>query len=157
KGDGVSPGPLNRNAIPGHFRKWARFAWGDLLGELPDEDNAELGKGDEAPEEFRRLVRDALLTEMTLAGTIRDTGVTQRERRSLVDWAYKFAKDGPGKSIRSKLCWCRIRVDAKGELKLQVAVRHDLFGQLRADRRLVEMGAKKFARRCARYGVGRVD
>jgi hypothetical protein len=157
KGEGVSPGPVNRNALPAFFRAWSKVSWGDLLRELPDEDAAELGGDAEAAEEFRRLVREALLTEVTLGGSIAGVGVSQVERRSVVDWCDRFAKAGDWKGIRSKMCWCRIRVHADGELELMVAVRHELFAQLKADRRLTEMGAKRFARRCARYGVGKLD
>jgi integrase len=88
---------------------------------------------------------------------LQKTGATQTERRSLVDWCVKFAKVGPWRAIRSKKCWCKLREVGGGELVLLVAIRHELFAQLKADRRLTEMGAKKFARRAARYGVGRAD
>jgi hypothetical protein len=147
-------GELNRGALPGYFAKWAKVAWGDLLESLPDEDEAELGHDAEAAEEFRRLVRDALLTEVVLGDTIADTGVTQTERRSLIEWCYKFAREGPWRSIRSKRCWCKTRLDAGGELVLMVAIRHELFAQLRASPRLCAMGANRFGRRAERYGVG---
>jgi hypothetical protein len=35
-----------------------------------------------------------------------------------------------------------------------VAVRHELLIQLRADRRLIEMGSNTFTRRCVKYGIG---
>ena len=41
-----------------------------------------------------------------------------------------------------------------GELVLKVAIRHELFSQVRADRRLCDMGANTFTRRAERYAVG---
>ncbi|HJZ58322.1 MAG TPA: hypothetical protein VKE74_25490 [Gemmataceae bacterium] len=38
---------------------------------------------------------------------------------------------------------------------VRIALRHELFSQIKADRRLIEMGSNKFSRRCERYGVGR--
>jgi NrS-1 polymerase HBD domain len=148
-------GGVNLNGLPGLFSLWARAAWFDLLDCLPDEDEADLGVDDEAPEEFRRLVREAMLTEVTLGGTI-GNGIVQTERRTLIEWCRKFAKPGPWKSIRSKQCWCKeVPTEVEGEFVLTVAIRHELFAQLKADRRLSTMGAKKFTRRAARYGVGR--
>jgi putative DNA primase/helicase len=145
-------GGVNRGALPGFFAKWAKVAWGDLLAELPDEDAAELGDGSEARAQFRDLVRDAMLSEVTLNNTVR--GVTLTERRSLIDWCHRFARAGPWRTVRSKRCWCKLREDGGGELVLGVAVRQDLFAQLRADRRLCALGENTFARRCDRYGVG---
>lgn len=157
KGEGKAQGAVNREALPGFFGRWAKVAWGDLLDSLPDEDAAELAPDGEAPEEFRRLVREAMLSEVVLGDVIGKSGVTQTEKRSLIDWCVRFAKPGPWRTIRSKKCWCRCREDEGGELVLMVAIRHEVFSQLKADRRLTEMGAKKFARRAARYGVGRAD
>src|SRR5262249_32914258 len=110
--------------------------------------------GASAPEEFRLLVRDAMLTEVQLRDVIGKDGVTQIERRSLIDWCWKFAKPGPWRGIRSKKCWCKIREEPGGELVLMVAIRQELFSQLKADRRLCEMGPTKFSLRAARYGIG---
>jgi hypothetical protein len=147
-------GEVNRNRLPGFFRTWAPVAWGDLLATLPDEDTAELG--DDAPprEEFRRLVREAMLTEVVLGEIIGNVGVVQTERRSLIDWCARFSKVGPWRSIRSKKCWTRLRDMEEGEVEVCVAIRHEVFAQLGADRRLRDMGANTFARRCQRYGVG---
>jgi hypothetical protein len=148
-------GGVKENALPGFFKTWAKVAWGDLIRGLPDEDAADLGSAAPAREEFRRLVREALLTEFTLQDVIGRLDVRQVERRSLIHWCAKFAKPGPWRSIRSKACWCKLRELPGGELVLLVAVRHGVFAQLGADRRLREMGPKTFAKRAARYGVGR--
>jgi hypothetical protein len=148
-------GGTNRQALPAFFRSWARVAWGDLLVSLPDQDHAELASDAPAAEEFRRLVREALLTDVVLGDTIGlESGVTRTERRSLIDWCWRFAKLGPWRDIRSKRCWCRLVELPGSELKLRVALRHEVFAQVKADRRLSEMGSRTFARRAERYGVG---
>jgi hypothetical protein len=145
-------GAINREALPTFFRKWAPVAWGDLLTGLPDEDHAVLADGCEAACEFRRMVRDALLSEMTLANTVH--GVTLVERRSLIEWCLRFARPGPWRSIRSRRVWCKLRARGDGESILTVALRAEVFAQVKADRRLCVMGENTFARRCDRYGVG---
>jgi hypothetical protein len=150
-------GGVNRNALPGHFRSWAKVAWGDLLAGLPDEDTAGLGADCPAGEEFRRLVREAMFTEVVLGDVYKDGNITNTERRSLIEWAHRFAKPGPWRAVRSKQCWARCREGEGGELVLVVAIRHELFAQLHADKRLRDMGAKRFARLASRYGVGHAD
>lgn len=152
----LTDGRINRGRLPGFFRTWAPVAWGDLIASVPDEDTAELGADAPAGEEFRRLVREALLSEIVLGDIITGTGVTQVERRSLIDWCQRFGKTGPWRSIRSKKCWCKLRDLGEGEVELIVAIRHELFAQVGADRRLREMTANTFARRAQRYGVGTV-
>ena len=147
-------GVIKRNALPGFFKTWARVAWGDLLSTLPDEDGVALESDGPAREVFRRLMREALLSEVVLGDTIGTEGTTKTERRSLIDWCQRFAKQGPWKSIRSKKCWCKLQVQPDGELILMVAIRHELLAQLRADKRLCEIGANIFTRRATRYGVG---
>lgn len=151
-------GSVNRAALPAFFRSWAKVAWGDLLRSLPEEDNLDPDADPDAleatREEFRRLVAQALLTHVVLGETIGpETEQTRVERRSLIDWCRRFARPGPWRRIRSLQCWCKLVVTGD-ETQLKVAVRHELFDQLKADRRLVEMGANRFARRAASYGVG---
>lgn len=151
-------GGVNRNALPSFFRTWAPTAWADLLAELPDEDEADIGAaGMTAGVEFRRLVREALLSEVVLGDVIGKSGVTQTERRSLIDWCVRFAKPGRWQSIRSKRCWSKLRTTDGGELLVMVAIRHELFAQVGADRRLRDMGSNTFGRRAQRYGVGRTS
>jgi hypothetical protein len=57
--------------------------------------------------------------------------------------------------VRSYRLWCRRDELAGGELVLRVAIRCELFAQVQADRRLVEMPPKTFALRAAAYQVGR--
>ncbi|MFM8270922.1 MAG: hypothetical protein ACKODX_01095 [Gemmata sp.] len=148
---------VKRSALPGFFKTWAKVAWGDLLRSLPDEDAADLGGSAAARDEFRRLVRDALLSQVALGDVIGKSDVTQVERRSLIDWCEKFAKSGPWRSIRSYRCWCKVGHGDGGELVVQVAVRHELFAQVKADRRLCQLTSNIFTRRAVRYGVGAAD
>lgn len=150
-------GAVNYNGLPTFFNQWARVAWGDLLKELPDEDSAKLGQNEPAAEVFRRLVRDAMLTEFTLGDrTVRRVVVdTQVERRALIGWCVKLAKIGPWRSIRDKRCWCKQLDLGGGEILLKVAIRHELFAQLKADRRLLELSERSFSQRVERYGIGK--
>jgi hypothetical protein len=148
--EGQIVGDVKRGALPALFKKWSPVAWGDLLAQLPDEDTAELGAGAPVGVEFRRMVRDALLTEITLG----DRDEKEVERRSVIDWCEKFAKPGTWKSLRSKKIWCKVADLGGGEIKLKVAIRHELFAQLKADKRLTSMPASTFTRRAAQYGVG---
>jgi hypothetical protein len=145
---------VKTQALPAFFKTWARVAWGDLLAELPDEDHAELADDEPAPEQFRRLVREALLAEVTIVAPIDGTGPSVPQRRSLIGWCQQFAKTGPWRDVRGRRCWCKLRQTDGSELVLMVAVRHEVFSQVGGDRRLREMGANTFARRSARYGVG---
>ncbi|MBA4065465.1 MAG: hypothetical protein C0501_17475 [Isosphaera sp.] len=147
-------GAVKRGSLPAFFKTWSRVAWGDLLNSLPDEDGADLGAGSAAAEAFRRMVRDAMLSEVVLGDVIGKDDVTRTERRSLIDWCLKFAKLGPWKSIRSKRCWCKVVPLGGGEIVTKVAVRVELFGQLRSDRTLSEMTQNTFAARAEKYGVG---
>lgn len=153
----ISGGGVNRSRLPGFFKTWASVAWGDLLANLPDEDTAELtsdGSSGAAREEFRRMVRDAMLSDVVLGEQIGKSEVTQTERRPLIDWCYRFAAKGPWRDIRGKRCWCKIREEQSGELVVMVAIRHELFNQVRADRKLCTMNTNTFTRRAGKYGVG---
>ena len=152
-------GDVKTAGLPTFLRTWVKIAWGDLLRGLPIEDAADLGAAAPARDEFHRLVRDAMLSQLALGEIVgktdRDRGPTQVERCSLIDWCAKFARGGPWKSIRSYRCWCKSERAEGGPVVLRVAVRHELFAQLKADRRLCEMGANAFTRRAQKYDVGR--
>ncbi len=143
---------VNRSALPGFFRKWAPVAWGDLLDGLPVEDDADEAGIVEAADDLRRMVRDAMLSEVVLGNVV--GGATDVERRSLIGWCVRFARPGPWRSIRSKLCWVKFAELEDGEVQLMVAIRQGVFAQLKADRRLIALTENTFARRCERYGVG---
>jgi hypothetical protein len=148
-------GAVNRNALSGFYRTWIRVAYGNLLIELPDEDDAP--EGEAAKEDFRRMVKAALLKDVTLGQTIDTRGFqqTQIERRSLIDWAYRFAtRVGPWRSVRSYRCWAKALLTPEGELKRKVAIRVEVFDQVHADRRLCDMNNNTFGRRAKRYGIG---
>jgi hypothetical protein len=151
-------GGVKRSAMPKFFSTWAKPAWGDLLELLPTEDDAVLGSDGPARDEFRRLVAAAMVTEVVLGTVVRGKGndheVTEVERRPLIDWCVRFAHIGPWRDIRGKRCFTKAVDREDGEIRVAVAIRHELLAQLRADRRLTEMGPKAFARRCVQYGVG---
>jgi hypothetical protein len=154
-------GEFNEDALPGFFKKWAGTAWSALLQTLPDEDGAEPGRVDVAKDEFRRLVRQALLSEFTLSWKVKDPYTreveTRIEQRSAVGWCQVFARSravGGWGSVRSNKLWFRWADVGGGEVRLRIAFRHELLSQLRADRRLIEIGSNAFTRRAKRYGVG---
>jgi putative DNA primase/helicase len=151
-------GGVKRSALPKFFSTWSKPAWGDLLESLPTEDDAVLGTDGPARDEFRRLVAAAMVTEVVLGTVVRGKGndheVTEVERRPLIDWCVRFAHPGPWRDIRGKRCYTKLFELDGGEVRVAIAIRHELLAQLRADRRLTEMGPKAFARRCAAYGVG---
>lgn len=155
------PGAVNAEALPGFFRKWAGTAWAALLERLPTEDAAELGSAasELVGEEFRRLVREAMLTPIVFGQTLRaedhSFGETKFEKRPLAEWCRRFAKTGPWRDVRELKCWCKATLTEGGELIFQIAIRHELFAQIKADSRLREMGTGKFTKRAERYGVGK--
>lgn len=150
-------GGVNDEALPGFFRKWAGTAWAALLAKVPEEEEADLDAVGHARETFTRLVRETLQAEVThswVATDERGRKEERVERRSLIGWCDAWAKPGPWRSIRSKECFTR-QVDlGNGEARLEVAIRHGLFAQMKADRRLIELGSNKFTRLATRYGVG---
>jgi hypothetical protein len=154
-------GAVKRDQLPVWFKKWSRVAWGDLLTELPDEDTVALASDSPAADEFRRLVREAMLTLIVLGQDVmvgtedRPHFETKLEKRPVVQWCQQFAKIGPWRGLRGYKCWFKYVAKDGGELILRIAIRHDFFSQLKADRRLSEMGANKFTKRCDRYGIGK--
>lgn len=153
---------VDENALPGFFKKWCATAWKDLVESLPCEDDADLGADSEPAETFRRLVREALLTEITLGENEKDGRREHRvllpaERLAVIQWCKRFAKKGGRwESVRSKLVYCRASGEAPN-LQLHVAIHHGLFSQLiGTDRRIRSLSTDRFNRRCERYGVGSV-
>jgi hypothetical protein len=155
--------PKGPDAMPGFFKKWAGTAWAGLLADLPDEDAADLGGAatELAAEEFRRLVREALLTPIVLGQNVQiGSGPdahfeTKLEKIPLANWCQRFAKPGQWKSVRDLKVWCKTAQNDAGELVYRIAIRHEMFAQIKADRRLSDMGSNRFTRRAERYGVGK--
>lgn len=153
-------GSISYNHLPQFFNSWCRSAWVDVLNSLPDEEGA-ADPDQTAAEEFRRLVRHALLSQITfsipvkdLAGNVMDH---RPERRALIDWCEAWAdpEKKDWQPVRSYRCYFRWDGKGEGEGALRVAIRHELFGQLAGtDRRLVEMSAAAFAKKARLYGVG---
>jgi len=150
-------GQLNRDALPEFFYKWGKVAFGDMLRTLPEEINAKTGDDAPARDRFRQLVREAMLQEVVIGDVIKHQNVTQTERRSLIGWCAKWAKTGPWRQIRSKLCWCKITTLETGECKLRVAIRCELFAQVKGDRWLCSLGQYRFTQFAEKYGVGTTD
>jgi hypothetical protein len=156
--DGKPKGP---DAAPAFFRKWSPTAFNAVRAELPDEDSAELGTaGTElAREEFARLVREALLMpyvcgQNTLIGQGSEAHYeTKLEKRPLAAWCERFAKP-TWADIQGLKLWTKA-VDRGDERIVRIAIRHEVFAQIKADRRLCEMGGTKFTTRCERYGIGK--
>lgn len=84
-------GGVNTGQLPTFFRKWAGTAWADLRDSLPDEDGAELDTGSAASEAFRQMVREALLTEVTLGDRDEGGRGLPAERLALIEWCRRFA------------------------------------------------------------------
>jgi hypothetical protein len=152
-------GGVNEEKLPGLWKKWAGTAWVSYRSELPDEDGATPEAAAIAREDFTQLVRQALLSEFQVRWKVRDEkGKTEDhvELRSAVGWCEAFAKTGSWRTVRSKKLWCRREARDGGEEVLKVALRHDVFAQLKADHRLIKMGPATFVRRATRYGLGAV-
>jgi Primase C terminal 2 (PriCT-2) len=152
--EGGQLGAVKRSGLPRFFNSWCRVAWGDLLKSLPDEDSA---PDDELTrEEFRQVSARCHVFGSHIKRRDRQERPYSIERRSLIDWCVRFAKPGAWRSIRSKACWCK-RIDlGEGETPppLFVAIGHEVFAQVKADRPLCQMTSKTFGKRAARYGVG---
>jgi hypothetical protein len=144
--------PCNANGVdptrlPAKYRDLARCAYAELLRHLPEEtDDAEINL--DAEEEFRRQVRTALLTRITI-GCRNEHGQLEQQTDTLIYWARLWAKPGPWQDVRGHQLWTRL--DATGGL--QVALRVELFHQVRQPG-LGQMKQRAFTDLCVKYGVG---
>jgi hypothetical protein len=140
--------------LPYLFRDWCRSAWTDLLKDLPDEDRAAEVSGD-AQEDFRSMVRAALLTIVALGHTYRAGGDerTETQRRSLYDWCSLWAKLGKWEGIRSYQLWARREAGENNVSRLRIALRVDLFTQINHPG-LAKIRQGRFAKLCELYDVG---
>jgi hypothetical protein len=148
-------GAVQWNALPQFFNSWSKAAWMDMLKDVPEEEAVEV-VDQTAEEEFRQLLAGALNTLVTLGSTTTTRGgrdTQQQERRSIVDWAARFAKSGPWKGVRSYKIWSRLTPGPDGGPRLQVAIRAELFSQLPA-KELAKLTPTRFARLCGTYGTG---
>src|SRR5262249_12340168 len=115
-------GGVDVDKLPALFVKWSKAAWGDMLNRLPEEDDAEVAADSPSGEEFVRLVREAMLSQVVLGETITGHGgQTQVERRSLLGWCQRFARPGDWEQIRSYCCWCKLEELPGREVRLKVA------------------------------------
>jgi hypothetical protein len=135
--------------LPALFHNWKSVAWGDLIEDLPTEqESAEIV--DDAKAEFQRQVAPVFYAELPLGREIKDAKevVSRIERRSLIDWCQMFAKRRFWRDIRGRLCWCMIDTDGR----LRVALRLGLFGQV-GKSTLAPMTPKRFIPLALRYDV----
>jgi hypothetical protein len=65
----------------------------------------------------------------------------------------KFARSGPWRSIRSFRLWTRTEPDPSGQPRVEVALRVELFEQIKY-RPLLGLTQNKFSRLCETYHVG---
>jgi len=118
---------VDRDRLPAAWRKWAPSAWVDMLGSTdPEGEESEVSAS--AGADLSRVLAAALHTVVTMGRRVTVKGVeeTQLEQRSLADWCGVLAKPGRG--------WYRMRswhVWARREDRLRIALRPDLFTQLR--------------------------
>jgi hypothetical protein len=142
-------GETPRAKLPQFFNTWARSAWTDLLDKLPDEDaTAEIS--DPAQEEFRMKVRSGLLSMVHLAyGYDADGERREIERRPLINWCRRFAKDKRWEDIRGMWIWSRY-----DESQFRVAIRVEAFAQAGQKSLFDGVSQNKFGRLCELYGVG---
>jgi hypothetical protein len=154
---GEDPPRVDYQRLPAFAKSWAPTAWGDYFGSLDDEpDCAEVD--DLGADEFRSLVAGALHSIVSLVVNFkrnrrdgREAEDSQAENRSLLHWAWLFAKRGPWKSVRSYLLW--FRLDDKDQLVL--ALHPDLFKQKGVHAgRLQGMTLRKFAPLAVLNSVG---
>jgi hypothetical protein len=149
---------VDRDGLPGHFEKWRKTAWGQLLRELPPEPEAPPVAA--AADEFRRQVAAALHTPVQMARDVEVTrgGVTEkvqrRETRSLIQWADLWAKPNRHwERVRTSLLWCRRNPATQA---LEVAFRRDLFSQT-GPPDLARLGQADLSELCQLYEVGTPD
>lgn len=140
-------GVVDPKRLPKFYREWARCAWQEMLTALPEEaESAEVVAT--AEEEFRRAVTAGLHEQVTLGREGHDP-----ERYSLIDWAFRFARVGDWRQVRSYLIWCKRE---KEDGPVCVAVRVELFGQVRSAG-LAGMSHRTFVALCHNYGIGEGD
>ncbi len=144
-------GEVNEGQLPRLYATWGPTAYVDLLADLKEEAETAEQDGEvsqRAVESFHDRVRAALLTIVAM-GRTRDSGETEIERRTLIDWCKLWAKAGPWQAVRSYQLWTRL-----GDEGLEAALRFDLFGQLPGCSDLAALGRTKFARLATQYGIG---
>jgi hypothetical protein len=160
-------GGVARSRLPYFFGTWSRSAWVDLLGGLPNEEEA--ANPSLAGQDLHDKLAEVLHTIVALGTHYQRAGMETRvERRSLIEFCRIWAKPR-WQSIRSYTLWCRFVVapTAKGEegkgeegkdqrakTYLQVALRRELFRQVnRQD--LAQLSQAKLSGLCERYKIGR--
>jgi hypothetical protein len=145
-------GAKNRGGIPGHFVRWAKSAWVDLIRPLEEEAEAsEVDPG--AASDFEADLRGALQRMLPLGHTYGKDGEQRVERHSVISWCSIFSKSpqckpGHWGDVRSYMVWFR----RDGDL-LRVALRVELFGQIGASG--LPKTQAKLTQLCELYDLGK--
>ncbi len=143
---------VKAEALPGFFKKWAPTAWEDMCAALDEEANAQ-EVCEPAAEEFHRAL-SLVLCQLVALGELRTSRSgpeTVIERRTLLDFATRFAKPGTGwQRVRSYFLWGR-RDTSNSPLRL--AVRVELLGQVHSGD-LARLTPRRFSDLCRLYNVG---
>jgi hypothetical protein len=146
--------PADREDLHKHFGKWAKTAYKDELRERPAEEaTAEVMPL--AMEQFRLLVRGALRTVVSLGENYDRkkewAPKTEVQKKPLIEFARAFATHNGRNwgSVRGMSIWSRVK-----DGKIQVALRVELFQELRCCPDLMKLTYDKFAGLCVLYAVG---
>jgi hypothetical protein len=155
---------LKESAIPGLFKTWFPVAFGEMFSKLPLEIDAKLEPDSVFDEEFRDLVRKAMFIEVAFVVESKEKREASQQRESMITWCVMEREKGHDwYQIRSKLCWvkkCRndekpVIIEHSGEcIPIKVAIRHELFSQLGANRHLVSLPFRTFSALAEKYNVG---
>ncbi len=143
-----SDGRAKRLALPAQFAAWLKVAWGQLLADLPIEDDAPTAVVTD--DEFVRQLT-ALLTSMvvlTAPGAPHST-------RSFGSWAWLAAQEAPGywRRVQTYDLWGRVLDDAG----FQLALTPRLASQApRAWPELAELTLNRMTRRGREVGIAEV-
>jgi primase-polymerase (primpol)-like protein len=146
--------PADDEDLHKHFSKWAKTAYKDELRERPPEE----ATGEVMPlamEQFRLLVRGALRTVVSLGenypGNKEGASKTEVQKKPLIEFVRAFAQHNADKwgSVRGMSIWSRLK-----DGRIQVALRVELFQELRCCPDLAKLTYDKFADLCVLYAVG---
>ena len=142
---GASGGPPQfKNAVDGQIARLlpevGRYGNGSLL-ENPGEDSAALAhprpnSACSAGWSRGKLSPSCSASRSRWGDRVRSSGHCDRdqlERRPLVEWCKRFAKARTVAGHCELKCWCKTATPSEGEIVYKVAIRHELFSQIKAD------------------------
>lgn len=144
--------PTDPDDIHKHFGKWAKTAYVDERNARPPEE----ATGELCPpamEQFRHLVRGAVRTVVSLGENFQrgKDDRTEVQKKPLIEFARAFALHNGNKwgNVRGLSIWSKV----KGG-RIKVAIRVELFQELRCCPELARLTYDKFADLCVQYGIG---